>query len=134
MSFVGNKFLSSHRRLRMPSYTFTGFTVRNVSTTYTGSFTRGGIFPYLLLPETYFHSYVCNHANFLDVVQWYRVHQSIIKHSVDSYHALTPMSCDVPVHNAMRCTTTCLCHVTYVMNVIWTTQTTQFIICHGQLY
>ena len=73
-------------------------------------------------------------ATLLDVVQQYRVHQSITKHNVDSYHALTPMSCDVPMHNAMRCATTCLSHTTYVMNVIWTTQTTQFIMCHGQLY
>ena len=40
----------------------------NVSTTYTGSFTRGGIYPYLLLPDTYFHFYVCNRATMLDVV------------------------------------------------------------------
>ena len=110
------------------------FTVRNVSTTYIGSFTRGGIYLCLLLPCTYFHFYICNRATLLDVAQRYRVHQSITKHNVDSYHALTPMSCDVPMHNAMRCATTCLSHTTYVMNVIWTTQTTQFIMCHGQLY
>ena len=110
------------------------FIVGNISTTYTGSFTRGGIYPCLLLPDTYFHFYVCNRATLLDVVQRYRVYQSITKHSVDSYHVLTPMSCDVPVHNAMQCATTCLCHATYVMNATGTTQTTQFIMCHGQLY
>ena len=41
----------------------------NVSTTYTRSFTRGGIYPYFLLPDTYFHFYVCNRATLLDVVQ-----------------------------------------------------------------
>ena len=45
-----------------------------------------------------------------------------------------PMSCDVPLHNAIRCATTCLCHATYVINATWTTQTTKFIMCHGQLY
>ena len=94
------------------------FTIGNISTTYIGSFTRGGIYPCLLLPNTYFHFYVCNHVTLLDVAQQYRVHQSITKHSVDSYHELTPMSCDVPVYTAMRCATTCLCHATYVMNVI----------------
>ena len=110
------------------------FTVRNVSTTYIWSFTRGGIYSCLLLLETYFYFDVCNHATLLDIIQRYRFHQSITKHSVYSYHALTPMSCDVPMHNAMRCATTCLCHATYEMNSIWTTQTTQFIMCHRQLY
>ena len=110
------------------------FTFGNISTIYTGSFTRWGIYLYLLLLDTYFHFYVCNRETLLGVVQRYQVHQSITKHSVDSYLTLTLMSCDVPMHNAMRCATTCLCHATYVMNVIWTTQTTQFIMCHGQLY
>ena len=45
------------------------------------------------------------------------------KHSVDLYHALTPMSCDVPCINAMQCYCM-LYHVTCIMNVTWTTQTT----------
>ena len=44
------------------------FTVGNVSTTYIGSFTQGGIYHCLLLPDTYFHFYVCNCATLLDVV------------------------------------------------------------------
>ena len=51
------------------------FTVGNILTTYTKSFTRWGIYPYLLLPDTYFHFYVCNRATLLDVAQRYRVHQ-----------------------------------------------------------
>ena len=47
------------------------FTVGNVSTAYTGSFTREGIYPYLLLPDTYCHLYVCTRAILLDVVQRY---------------------------------------------------------------
>ena len=89
-------------------------------TTCTGSFTQEGVYPYLLLPDTYFHFHVSNRATLLDFIQRFRVHQSITKHSVDSYHALTPMSCDVFVHNAMRCTIACVYYVTYLMNVIWT--------------
>ena len=129
---MGREFSGSHHKLSTPSYTFTGFHRWKLITTYTKSFTLWGIYPCLLSPDTYFHFYVCNRATLLDVQQ-YRVHQSITKPSVDLYHPLTPMSCDVPVHNAMQCATTCLCHTTYVRNVIWTTQTTQFIMCHEQL-
>ena len=131
MSFRGNEFFVSHRRLRKPSYTFKAFTIGNISTTYTESFTRGGIYPCLLLPDTYFHFYVCNRATLLDIVQRYRVHQSITKHSVIHIMQSSPMSCDVPLHNTIRCATTCLCHATYVMHATWTTQTTKFIMCHG---
>ena len=90
-------------------------------TTCTWSFTPGGVYLCLLLPDTYFHFHVSNHATQLDFIQRDRVvHKSITKHGVDSYHALTPLSCDVLVHNAMRCVTTCLYYVTYMMNSIWT--------------
>ena len=36
-----------------------------------GAFTRGGIYPYLLLPDTYFHFHVYNLAPLLDVVPPY---------------------------------------------------------------
>ena len=36
-----------------------------------GAFTRGGIYPYLLLPDTYFHFHVYNCATMLDVVPSY---------------------------------------------------------------
>ena len=39
---------------------------------------RGGIYPYLLLPDTYFHFHVCNRATLLNVVPPYRAHP--IKH------------------------------------------------------
>ena len=37
-------------------------------TTCIGSFTRGGVYPYLLLPKTYFHFHVSNHATLLDFI------------------------------------------------------------------
>ena len=54
----------------------------------------------------------------------YRVHQSITKHNIDSYHALTPMSCDIPVHkcNAIRHCMSIPCHVyieCYMDNLIY---------------
>ena len=55
---------------RLPTYS-RAFTVGNVSTTYTGSFTQGGIYPCLLSPDTYFQFYVCIRLTLLDVVQRY---------------------------------------------------------------
>ena len=43
-----------------------------------GAFTQGGIYPYLLLPDIYFHFYVYNYAILLDVVPLYLAHP--IKH------------------------------------------------------
>ena len=55
VSFAGSEFSVSHRRLRMPSNTFTGFhRWRSFLTTTNGSFTQGGVYPCLLLPDTYF--------------------------------------------------------------------------------
>ena len=42
------------------------------------AFTRGGVYPYLLIPDTYFHFHVYNGATLLDVVPLYRAHP--IKH------------------------------------------------------
>ena len=55
------------------------FTVRHICITKNnGAFTRGGIYPYLLLPDTYFHFHVYNRATLLDVVPPYQAHP--IKH------------------------------------------------------
>ena len=134
VSFMGSDCSGSHWRLCKPSYNFTGFhRLKRINHIYR-VFHLKGTYPCFLLPDTYFNFYVCNRATLLNVVQRYRVHQSITKHSVDSYHTLPLMSCDVYVHNSMRYATTCLCHAAYVMNARWTTQTTQFIMCHGKLY
>ena len=92
--------------------------------TCTGYFTRGGVYPYLLLLDTYFHFHVSNRATLLDFVQWYRVHQSITNHGVHSYHVLTPMSCDVPMHkcNLIRHCMSIPCHIydeCYMDNLIY---------------
>ena len=55
------------------------FTIRHICITKNnGAFTRWGIYPYLLIPDTYFHFHVYNRATLLDVVPPYQVHQ--IKH------------------------------------------------------
>ena len=53
--FVGSKFLGSHRRLLTPSNIFIGsHRWGSCLTTTNESFTRGGVYPCLLLPNTYF--------------------------------------------------------------------------------
>ena len=45
------------------------FTVGHICITKNnGAFTRGGVYPYLLIPDTYFHFHVYNRATLLDVV------------------------------------------------------------------
>ena len=49
------------------------FTVGHICITiHNGAFTRGGIYPCLLLPNTYFHFHLSNRATLLDVVPLYR--------------------------------------------------------------
>ena len=43
-------------------------------TTCTGTLTRGGVYPYLLLPDTCFQFHVSNGATLLNFIQRYRVH------------------------------------------------------------
>ena len=76
--FMGNEFSRSHRRLRKPSYTFTIGQICITKNTW--AFTQGGIYPYLLLPDTYFHFHLYNHATLLDVVPPYQAH--LIKHQM----------------------------------------------------
>ena len=88
-----------HRRLRMPRH-FHGLSPLQLClTTTNGSFTRGGVYPCLLLPDTSFllsfHLTVC--------LCWMLSNgteptQSNTKRSVNYNHALTPIQCHVPVH------------------------------------
>ena len=55
------------------------FTVRHICITKNNrAFTQGGIYPYLLLPNTYFHFHVYNRVTLLDFVPLYRA--NTIKH------------------------------------------------------
>ena len=70
-----------------------------------GAFTQGGVYPYLLIPGTYFHFHVYNRAILLDVVPPYRAHQ--IKHQnavliltmhSHPFHAMSPCMCNAMCH------------------------------------
>ena len=102
MSFCGNRILVSHRRLRTPRH-FHGLSLLELClTTTNGYFTRKGVYPYFLLPDTSFllpfHLTVrlCwTLSNGTEPTQ------SNTKRSVDYNHVLTPIQCDVLVH--MQC-------------------------------
>ena len=91
-----------------------------------GSFTRGSIYPFLLLSDTSFFTISFNSATLLDFVQRYRAHSSITHCGVDLKCTLTPMKCDVPVH--MQCS------VPSHVNAIWTFYLIHLTMYHGQLY
>ena len=91
--FVGSEFSGSHHRLRTPSNTFTNFhRWIHMSNQEHRVFHPRGYLSLLAIPNTCTHDIPSN-----------------TKHSVDLYHALTPMSCDVPCINAMQC------HCMYLM-------------------
>ena len=99
MSFVGSKFLVSHHRFRAPKHFHRRLPLELCLTTNTESFTRGGIYPYLLLPNTSFFLPLYSTVQLC----WTSSNgteptQSITKRSVDYNHALTPIQCNVLVH------------------------------------
>ena len=119
--FVGSEFLVSHHRLCKPRH-FTAFHRWGLCLTIIGwSFTRGGFYPCLLAPNTYFilpfHSTVrlnWTSSRFTELTQ------SNTKHSVDSptmhshpFITMSPCICNAMFH----CT---LCHVTCMINATWT--------------
>ena len=120
---MGRKFSGSHRRLYMPSDTFTifhrwihmsnqeywvfppeGISIPPCYTQHMyfsfpfsfmrplDSFGRCPILPSPPLNTKHNVDLPCTHDMPLNT-----------KHNVDLYHALTPMSCDVPCINAMQC-------------------------------
>ena len=57
VSFVGRQIFKVSPQASHASYTFRAFIVGHICITKnTGSFTRRGIYPYLLLPDTSFHA------------------------------------------------------------------------------
>ena len=92
----------SHRRLRTPRHFHGHSPLELCPTTNNESFTRWGIYPCLLLPDTSF--LLPFHLTMR--LYWTSSNsteptQSNIKRSVNYNHALTPIQCDVPVH--MQC-------------------------------
>ena len=80
VSFCGQRIFGIHLRLRAHLPTLSqAFTFRHICITEnTEAFTQGGIYPCLLLLDTYFHFHVYSRATLLDVVPAYRSHP--IKH------------------------------------------------------
>ena len=126
---MGSEFLGSHRRLHMSSDTFTNFHhwIYMSSQKYRVFHPMGylsllaipntRIFHFLFLlcdRETHFRrcpilpSPPSNTKHSVDLPCTHNI-PSNRKHNVDLYHALTPMSCDVPCINAMQC------HCMYLM-------------------
>ena len=98
------------------------------------AFIRGGIYPCLLLPDTYFDFHLYNRATLLNIVPSYRAHPIKHKFSVDYNHSLTPIQCDVPVH--MQCNApfhVISCHM-YNECYMDIAKTIHFTLYHGQLY
>ena len=67
-------------------------------------FTRGGIYPHLLLPDTYFHFHLYNRETLLDVVPLYQVHHQtpneLLIHTMYShpFHAMSLCICNAMCH------------------------------------
>ena len=128
--FVGSEFLVSHCKLHTPRHFYGLSQLEICLTTTNGSFTRGVSIPTCYSPTQVFFITLFNRATLLDFIPLDQAHP--IKHQTQCWffnHALTPIQCDVPVH--MQCNASL--HATCIMNAIRTTQTTQLIMCHGQL-
>ena len=103
--FVGSKFPRSHRKFRKPSYTFTGFhRWTHMYYKKQWGFTRGGIYPYLLLPDIFSFSCIqpCDPVGRCLTVpsppnQTPNVVFIITMHS-HPFHAMSPCICNMMFH------------------------------------
>ena len=111
--FVGSEFPGSHRRLRMPFDAFANFHHWiHMSNEQYQVFHSRGYLSLLAIPNTrifHFFFLLCDCDTHFGCCPVLPSPPSSTKHSIDLYHALTPMSCDVPCINAMQC------HCMYLM-------------------
>ena len=119
--FCGQRILVSHRRLRTPKH-FHGLSPLEICITInTGCFTRGGIYPFMLLPDTSFLYHIIQPCDFVGLCPTLDSlpNQSpnavlIFIYASHPFNTMSPCIC-----NAMRhCM---LYHVTCIMNATWTT-------------
>ena len=98
--FVGSVFPGSCHKLRMPSNTFASFhCLIHMSNQECRVFHPSGYLSLLAIPNTrifHFLFLLCNYETHFRRCLILPSPPSNTKHSVDLYHALTPMSCDVP--------------------------------------
>ena len=131
--FLGSGILVSYRRLCKPRHFYFFHRWGLCLTIIGGSLTRGEIYPFLLIPETYF----LYHFQSTVRLCWKVSHlteptQSNTKHSVDlltmhshPFNAMSPCICKAIFHCMLY-------HVTCKMNATWKTKSTPLTGCHGQ--
>ena len=102
---MGSEFSGSYHKLRVPSYTYTGFHCWNICITKsTGAFTRGGIYPYLLLPDTF--SFSCIQP--CDLVECCPTVPSPLNQTPNAVLIITMHS--HPFHVMSSCICNAMCH------------------------
>ena len=128
---MDNEFFMSHRNLRTPKYFHRLSPLELCQTTNVGSLTRGGIYPYLPLTNTYFLYHFIQPCNSVGCPTISSPPKSITKRSVDYNHTLTSIQCDFPVH--MQCNVplhviSChMCNECYMDKTIHTTHRVSWI-------
>ena len=109
----------SHHKLRTPTHLHGLSPLELCTTTDIGSFTRGGIYPYLLLLDT-------SSLPFYSAVQLCWTSSQLTEHTHSHlFNAMSPCICDAIRHCMLY-------HATCIMNATWTTLSTPLTGCHGQ--
>ena len=121
MSFLGNGFLGSHCRLRMPSYTFTGFHrwKHMYNQKYQVFHPRGVSIPVCYYSTQVFFINLFNHATLLDFIQLTEPTHKITKYGVYLQSCTHTHVMQCLRAYAMQCAIACQFHAPYVINVIW---------------
>ena len=101
--FLSSEFLVSHRRLRTPGHFYGLSSLELCLTTIDRSFTRGGVYPYLLLPDTNFIYHIIQPCDSVGLRPTLPSPPNQTQNTVLILfnHALTPIPCHFPVH--MKC-------------------------------
>ena len=98
----------------------------------TRSFTRGGVYPCLLLPYT---SFLYHFIQSYDSIGRRPTVPSPLNQTPNAMLIITMHSNPFNAMSPRICNAMCHCmlyHVTCIMNATWTTQTTPLTECHGQ--
>ena len=119
--FVGSEFSRSHRRLRTPSYTFTGFCWTHMyNQKYRGFHLRGYLSVLAIAQHIFSFSCIqpCDPVGRCPTVPS-PPNQTPNTVLIITMH-LHPCHAMFLCISAMQCAISCLYHVTYMMNAMWT--------------